>query len=571
MYYKLKGGCGNPGGIFTEALEKSALAHKKIYERGFSWQGRKLFLFSLFFVIVLPVFSQNKPKLAILPFTGGRTGDGETIAELLSFQPDIANAFVVLPRTSNVNSIMAEQHFQRSSGLTDSDTIAALGKRHNADYVVAGHIQTLGASNLILCTIVNVETFQQIAGDFREYKTIEQVQNILPDMAKKMIQASRISASNMPKLAILPFNIPEGVNAGDAEVLAQLLAAEIANSGKYAVLPRTKTIETVMREQRIQRSGMTDPNSIKAIGKATNAQFVLSGNVRSLGSTNMFTVSILNIEDGSLVAGNAKNYKTIADGLSLMGELCLALTGTRAGGGNIPEYFIRVEGGTFSMGSGNGDNDERPIHTVQIGSFYISKTEVTQREYQQIMGNNPSSFKGDNLPVDSVSWFDAITYCNKLSQLEGLTPAYRGSRNAISCDFSANGYRLPTEAEWEFAARGGSRENLAHEYAGGNRVDSVAWHSGNSGKKTHPVATKTPNALGLYDMSGNVLEWCWDWYGNYSAASQVDPRGLSMSTLRVCRGGSYNDGTAEQRIANRDNGTPASRYNNLGFRVVRSF
>jgi formylglycine-generating enzyme required for sulfatase activity len=316
----------------------------------------------------------------------------------------------------------------------------------NADFVVAGHITRLGDRNLVLITIVNVESFQQIAGVYREYKEIGEIRGYLPEMAKKLGAASRVDTSRLPKLAVLPFAIPAGVNAQDAEVLAQLLATEVANSGKYAVLPRTKTIETVMTEQKIQRTGLTDPDTVKAIGRATNARYVLSGNVLKLGANmNLFLVQILNIEDASLLTGGDVEYTAMADGLKLMPELSAALTGVQAGtGAAVPQGLVFVEGGSFQMG-GSGEYDGRPIHTVTVRSFYMGKYEVTQKEWIAVMGTNPSNFKGDNLPVENLSWFEAVEYCNKLSLKEGLTPAYRGSGDGISCNFTANGYRLPRE------------------------------------------------------------------------------------------------------------------------------
>ncbi|MDR1374834.1 MAG: SUMF1/EgtB/PvdO family nonheme iron enzyme, partial [Treponema sp.] len=165
-----------------------------------------------------------------------------------------------------------------------------------------------------------------------------------------------------------------------------------------------------------------------------------------------------------------------------------------------PATMMRVEGGTFQMGSNNGSSDEKPVHRVTVKSFYMGKYEVTQGEWIRVMGSNPSNWKGDTLPVEKVSWYDAVEYCNKLSRQEGLTPAYWGSRDSITCDFNATGYRLPTEAEWEYAAKGGNKGSMTYEYAGGNAVDSVAWYDGNSGNRTHPVGTKQPNSLGLYDM-----------------------------------------------------------------------
>jgi formylglycine-generating enzyme required for sulfatase activity/TolB-like protein len=519
----------------------------------------------------LAAFGQARPRLAILPFTGGTGGDGETIAMLFSYERELSGVFTIIPRTSSIEAIMKEQQFQRSSGLTDADTIARLGRQYNADYVVAGHIQTLGASKLVLITIIHVESLRQIAGDYKEYKDIEEVQAMIPGMAQRIAAASRTSGAALPQLAILPFAAPAGVDQGDAEVLAQLLAVEIANSGKYAVLPRTATIQSVMAEHQIQRSGITEAGNIKVIGQALNAQYVLAGSVRSLGRTNLFTAEIINIENASQLAGDAVNYRVLDDGLKLMAEL----GGKLAGGGgssparNAPANMVLVEGGTFQMGSSNGDSDEKPVHTVTVKSFYMGRTEVTQKEWREVMGNNPSNFRGDNLPVENISWYEAVEYCNKLSLKEGLTPAYRGSRDSMVCDFNATGYRLPTEAEWEYAAKGGNKDYISYEYAGSNSVDGVAWYSGNSGNTTHPVGTKQANSLGLYDMSGNVWEWCWDWYGSYSGGNQTNPSGASSGTIRVLRGGSWNSSAAGVRSAYRISVTPSNRDDDLGFRLVR--
>lgn len=237
----------------------------------------------------------------------------------------------------------------------------------------------------------------------------------------------------------------------------------------------------------------------------------------------------------------------------------------------IPANFVRVEGGTFNMGSPSGINDhERPVHTVTVKSFYIGKYEVTQKEWQEIMGTNPSRFRGDNLPVENVSWFDAIEYCNKRSIKEGLTSVYSGSGDNITCNWNANGYRLPTEAEWEYAAKGGNGSPGNYTYSGSNTIDDVAWHINNSGNRTHPVGTKAPNILGINDMSGNVWEWCWDWYGSYSSDSQIDPRGAVSGDLRVLRGGSwYYYRTDSARSAYRSHSGQSGRFSEYGFRLVR--
>ncbi|MCL2209128.1 MAG: SUMF1/EgtB/PvdO family nonheme iron enzyme [Treponema sp.] len=248
----------------------------------------------------------------------------------------------------------------------------------------------------------------------------------------------------------------------------------------------------------------------------------------------------------------------------------------------VPQGFEFVEGGTFQMGNASGgDDDERPVRNVTVKSFYMSKYEVTQKEWFDVMGTTikqqrdladktwPLAGEDNNYPMYYVNWHEAIEYCNKRSLKEGLTPAYRGSGNNITCDWDASGYRLPTEAEWEYAAKGGKLGFLVTEYSGSNNADAVAWYYGNSGDKTQPVGKKTPNELGLYDMSGNVWEWCWDWYGTYPNTAQTDPRGASSGSGRVVRGGSWRNAAADVRSACRGNVTPTYRYNDLGFRLVR--
>jgi formylglycine-generating enzyme required for sulfatase activity len=252
-----------------------------------------------------------------------------------------------------------------------------------------------------------------------------------------------------------------------------------------------------------------------------------------------------------------------------------------------PVNFVLVEGGTFQMGSYDGDdNDERPVHTVIVSSFFMSKYEVTQKEWFEIMGTTlrqqrdmedrswSLAGEGDNNPMYYVNWLEAVEYCNKRSQREGLTPAYSGSGNNITCNWNANGYRLPTEAEWEYAAKGGNRDTIVYEFSGSNNADAVAWNDFYL-VSPQPVGTKAPNILGLYDMSGNVAEWCWDGYGNYSSGTQINPHGASpgaySGSYRVTRGGGWSI-FSDIRSAARW-GLPLSirgGYGDVGFRVVRN-
>ena len=217
---------------------------------------------------------------------------------------------------------------------------------------------------------------------------------------------------------------------------------------------------------------------------------------------------------------------------------------------SIDQKFLHIKPGSFTMGSNSGDDDEKPAHKVTLTKgFYMQTTEVTQKQWRLVMGNNPSSFKGDNLPVEQVSWNDIKKFIEKLNSREGT-----------------NKYRLPTEAEWEYSCRAGSTS----KYANNNNLDSVGWYNGNSGRKTHEVGQKKANAWGLYDMFGNVWEWCEDWKGDYPSKSVTDPVGPSSGSHRVDRGGSWYSEVGFCRSAIRGYYPPESRYRHLGFRLCRT-
>ena len=211
-----------------------------------------------------------------------------------------------------------------------------------------------------------------------------------------------------------------------------------------------------------------------------------------------------------------------------------------------PPGMVFVAGGTFQMGSSSGESNEEPVHTVTVSSFFMDKTEVTQAEYRKVMGKNPSNFSGcDDCPVENVSWHDANAYAQKV------------------------GKRLPTEAEWEYAARGGNKSK-GYTYSGSNDLDAMGWYDNNSGGKAHPVAQKQPNELGLYDMSGNVWEWCSDWYNDsyYRSSPINDPQGSNSGSSRVLRGGSRFSLDIDCRVAYRNRNNPVYSRRNDGFRLV---
>ena len=218
--------------------------------------------------------------------------------------------------------------------------------------------------------------------------------------------------------------------------------------------------------------------------------------------------------------------------------------------------MVAVKGGTFQMGATseqqNPFGDERPVHSVTLSNYYIGETEVTQALWQAVMGSNPSSFTGNSQrPVECVSWDDCQTFISRLNSKTGMN------------------FRLPTEAEWEYAARGGNRSNKT-QYSGSSNIENVAWYDSNSGSTTHPVKGKSPNELGLYDMSGNVWEWCSDWYSSdyYSNSPHNNPQGPSSGSCRVLRGGSWNILAQYCRVALRNYNGPAYRYDSYGLRLA---
>lgn len=212
--------------------------------------------------------------------------------------------------------------------------------------------------------------------------------------------------------------------------------------------------------------------------------------------------------------------------------------------------MVKVEGGTFQMGSNDGDavDNEKPVHEVKLSTYSIGQTEVTQELWEAVMGSNPSSFKGSKRPVERVSWNDCQTFITKLNQ------------------FTGQQFRLPTEAEWEFAARGGTKSQ-GYKYAGSNTIDDVAWYKVNS---TYEVATKLANELGIYDMSGNVWEWCQDWYSSsyYSSSTINNPTGPTSGSDRVYRGGGWSYDAERCRVSSRNGFRPTITTTHFGFRLA---
>ena len=280
----------------------------------------------------------------------------------------------------------------------------------------------------------------------------------------------------------------------------------------------------------IRKSGYATSRQTVTISEGQTAS--ISGSLTS--STSSFTANTLSSSSSS-PSGNTITIP-VKNGISI--------------------EMVKVEAGSFNMGATpemeNPYDSEKPVHRVTLtNNYYIGKYEVTQALWQAVMGSNPSGFKGDNLPVEEVSWNECQDFISKLNAMTGKR------------------FRLPTEAEWEYAARGG-KKSRGYQYSGNNTLGDIAWYSGNSSSRTHAVGTKQPNELGIYDMAGNVWEWCQDWKGSYSSSPLVNPIGAVSGSLRVYRGGSWSSSARGCRTSCRNCFTPNGRDNNLGLRLVLS-
>jgi len=399
-----------------------------------------------------------------------------------------------------------------------------------------------------------------------------------------------LSGSNPYTLPIFGFT-----SSGTLDVAVTKSGYEISGSPKTADIyyspPIPVTLKITANGSLSQKTTQLTLTFDKAISGLSADDIIFSGiqniNKGAFSGSNPYYLSISGFTSSAIL-----KVAVAKPGYDISGSSKTVIIYSGNGNGFIE--MIQIPGGSFEMGSnyiysyydlntGNfvNVNNEGPVHNVTLSSFYMGKYEVTLEQWVAVMSSNPSSFLGGKLPVNSVSWYNAIVFCNKLSIIERLTPAYHINGNTDpsawgSVPYSSNstwdavqivsgstGYRLPTEAQWEYAAKGGNGSPGNYTYSGSNNIDDVAWYD----DIAHDVGKKAPNGLGLYDMSGNVWEWCWDWADSYSSSAQTDPWGASSGSRRVIRGGGWNHSAWYARSASRD--SPTDGGSSLGFRLVR--
>ena len=362
------------------------------------------------------------------------------------------------------------------------------------------------------------------------------------------------SAAGMERVAVLEFKDRAGLSENDRDYLVDVIVRgavrEALPVDRYVMMNKENMI-TLLEAQGLRLEEVCEGSCEVDVGKKIGAHYIVTGSIWKRGALLEVTVKLFETK-----SGNLRSQKSVSgadlDALSAPArEAVKGMVGSLVAAVSAPsgptEEMVLIPGGTFWMGCVPGDSecedDEKPRHQVTVDSFHMDTHEVTQAQYERVMGKNPSNFKNcSDCPVENVSWDDARSYCSKV------------------------GKRLPTEAEWEYAARGGKDGEVRHGSLG-----DVAWYDGNSEKKTHPVGKKAPNGFGLYDMLGNVYEWCSDWYdeGYYAKSPLKDPHGAESGASRVLRGGSWYYGSRGVRASYRYGSTPDFRTDYVGFRCVR--
>jgi formylglycine-generating enzyme required for sulfatase activity len=540
----------------------------------------------------------------------------EKAADLTYAHAQANYMLTVNPKPVTITGLSAENKvYDGTTTVTVNGTAALSGKVGSDDVTVSAGTAVFNNKNVGTGKAVTFSGYSLDGVDAENYSLSAQPASVTANITAKSVTITGLSASNKVydgtttatvsgtatingKISTDTVTVSAGTAAfanasvgNNKTVTFSGYSLTSTDAGNYSLSAQPASVTAGIAVKSVTITGLSAAN--KVYDGTTTATVTGTAVISGLVGGDAVTVSA-----GTAAFANA----TIGSGKTVTFR-GWSLTGADAGNyslaaqpsnvtANIESMIdmVPIPAGTFMMGQ---TSVATPVHSVTLSGFYMGKYQVTQEQYRAVMGSNPSNFKsvvaGENgtpgrLPVETVSWYDALVFCNRLSVLERLTPAYSisgstdpavwgtvpmGSNaiwNAVEIVAGSTGYRLPTEAQWEYACRAGTTT----AYNTGDTIsDNTGWYTSNSGSKTHQVGLKPANAWGLYDMHGNVWEWCWDRYGNYTSGAQNDPMGASSGANRVSRGGNYNDSAEYLRSAIRGDGDPSFRPINVGFRLVR--
>lgn len=422
-----------------------------------------------------------------------------------------------------------------------------------------------------------------------------------------------IASASQERIAILDAVVPAGIDAKVALPVSEKLMEQFVSSRLFIVLDRSFIQKTLSEKAFSVSDLVASEDKVTELGGFLKANYIVVSAMEKIEDSFFLSAKMIQVSTGIIIAQASENKeggtKVVIDLAKTVGRALIFSAMGQTGAldqpeeapleEGMPEYapfeLTRINGGTFQMGSPTQDSaartDEKPQRSVTVGDFMMGVREVTWAEWYEVMGVDPDEDAEEieeyaAFPASEISWYEAIVYCNRLSALKGLRPCYsvggktdpdawgdlpeedNSAWNAVKCDFQATGFRLPIEAEWEYAARGGAASKNT-PYPGSEDPDAVAIHGYGEEDGPDYAGMAEPNEAGLFDMGGNVAEWCWDWYAPYPKNAEKSPAGPAKGKTRVLRGGSFSSGATDVRCAARGNGDPWEFSPENGFRVVR--
>ncbi|MCQ2324484.1 MAG: formylglycine-generating enzyme family protein [Paludibacteraceae bacterium] len=542
---------------------------------------KRILTLCLLAVTICAVAQESLPTIAV--YVTGNDEINPMLASRLVSTIVSSHKYTAVERSAAfLTELSKEQTYQRS-GAVDDDEISRLGKQFGVQFVCVASVADVWGEKYISSRIISVETGNVVttASAFGSINDAQQLIMSFNQLSKTLVaNMDNSTNNNAKKVAVY---VTKTGNRDVDIILGDQLVAGFSKSNIYLAIERTNGfLSQLSKEQKYQHTGVVNDSTISRLGKQFGVQYVCVAQTTPYKGTYFINTRLVDVETASIVKtfdAEGKTLNTTKEVVSASREIAnnllgMAIASTSAGVVNetftvngVSFEMIYVEGGRFMMGATSEQgidayNWEKPTHLVTLSHYYIGKYEITQELWETVMGSNPSYSKGSTKPVENVSWNDCQAFVNKLNSL-------------LSSQLGIKRFALPTEAQWEYAARGG-KKSRGYKYSGNNTIGEVAWFTDNSYAEgsnhpdygTHVVGTKAPNELGLYDMSGNVYEWCQDWYGSYNSSSQSNSVGPFCGSSRVLRGGGWYSNAKYCRVSNREFYTPSNHDSNLGFRVV---